>query len=219
MTLAIPLHWVAAINGGVSLLSLVSIYLVTIASCGFLYAAALLYGSLGGSQGWVGAIAIWFGYSVFWQIWQGLRTFAKPSVAPIPDWFHLKIAQHLLLALPFSLVTLGIGTFWIWQAVNRRFRNPTATLFSKRQSYLATASVEIFLVGFFFLENRAWDRSYWVPILGVLLFLNLIWFGLMIAALSPHRQALLDWARFRRERVNQDKRFWSRSILGELIWG
>jgi len=51
------------------------------------------------------------------------------------------------------------------------------------------------------------------------LFLNLVWFGLMIAALSPHRQALLDWARFRRERVSQGKRFWSRSILSELFWG
>jgi hypothetical protein len=53
------------------------------------------------------------------------------------------------------LTTLGIGTFWLWQAVNRRFRNPSATLLSKRQSYFATLSVECFLVGFCFRTTQA----------------------------------------------------------------
>jgi hypothetical protein len=214
--LALPLHLLAAAKGGISPLAVVSLYLVTIATCGFFYTAALLYGSMSGFQGWVGAIAIWFSYSVFWQIWQTTRYTSRPLVAPIGYWFHLEIGQSLGLVLPFSLVTLGIGTFWIWRSVNRRFRNPTATLMGKGSSYLATTSISLFLVGFALRPYESWDRP--IETLGLIGCLQLIWFGLLIAALSPHRQSLLDWARFRRERVSQSKRG-SRSLLGDLLWG
>ena len=50
-------------------------------------------------------------------------------------------------------------------------------------------------------------------------FLNLLWFVLLTAALTPQRQMLLDWARYRRERVTTAKQFWSRSIVKDLLWG
>jgi hypothetical protein len=50
------------------------------------------------------------------------------------------------------------------------------------------------------------------------LFNLLLLFGL-IAILSPHRQALIDWARYRREGGSQGKGFWNRALVQDLIWG
>ncbi|HEY9906013.1 MAG TPA: hypothetical protein V6D18_00230 [Thermosynechococcaceae cyanobacterium] len=215
VALALPLHLMAAILGHISALEVLGYYLVTIAVGSFFYTASLLYACLTGAQGWAGALLIWISYSFFVQTWYFSRSLQPPLYMPIKQWFYLPIGENLGLTLGFVLTTLGIGTFWLWQAVNRRFRNPSATLLSKRQSYFATLSVECFLVGFCFRTTQAGIRP---GDLIILLFLNLLWFGALGAALLPHRQALLDWARYRRERISQGRRFWSRSILSDLTW-
>jgi hypothetical protein len=52
-----------------------------------------------------------------------------------------------------------------------------------------------------------------------LLAYNLILFLSLIVTLTPQRQALQDWARYRRERVSNRKRFLSSSLVKDLIWG
>lgn len=217
VALAIPLHLWAAIGAGVPLIKVVSIYLFTGIICSFYYTGALLYGFLGGFQGWIGAVAVWFSFSIFFQIWQmsfhnGIRPYPGPS-----KWFDLPIANHLSLSVAFALLTFGTATFWLWQAVNRRFRNPNTTILSKRQSYLLTACFEAWLIGFVFRDLNSWDRPLY-DLMGLAL-INLFWCLLLIATLTPQRQTLLDWARYRRERVKTARKFWSRSILRDLLWG
>ncbi len=48
--------------------------------------------------------------------------------------------------------------------------------------------------------------------------LNLLLFLCLIAALSPHRQVLQDWARYRKQRVFTRKSFWNRALVQDLIW-
>lgn len=214
VALAVPLHLWTAIAGGISLKTVLAIYLLTAAACGFYYAGALLFAFLGGFQGWVGAIVVWVTFSIFFQVmnYGGDRSIVVPSI-----YFNTPIGSSLMLSLLFGLITFGVGTYWVWQAVNRRFRNPNATLLSKRQSYLATASFEVWLLGFVVRGASDYPRPF--EELAVVSFVNLLWFMVMIAALIPQRQMLLDWARYRRERVSSSKRFWSRSIMTDLLWG
>src|SRR5919202_1448849 len=50
------------------------------------------------------------------------------------EWFHLPLGISEVCVFIFVLLNYGIGTYWIWQVLNRRFHNPDATLVSKQQS-------------------------------------------------------------------------------------
>lgn len=215
VALVVPLHLVAAIGAAIPFKVVASIYLLTIAICSCYFAGALLYAFLGGFQGWVGAITVWFSFSIFFQFIQFATNYGSPYLIP-PYFFGVPVGRHLSLSLAFWLITFGVATFWIWQAVNRRFRNPNVTLLSKRQSYLLTACFELWLLGFVFRERANWEHP--IYDLGAISFVNLFWFVILMAALMPQRQMLLDWARYRRERVS-NKRFWNHSVVKELVWG
>lgn len=210
VSLAVPLHLMAAKGASVSIVNTLSVYLLTAAACAFVYSAALLYALMGGFQGWIGALAIVMGYMSFFQV-----------LLVSPDWqmqwFHLSIGHYDDFGLVLALLTLGTGAYWLWQAANRRFRNPNVTLLSKSQSYRMTLCFEIWLLGFVFREMKAYDHPFGYLI--ALGFFNLLWFAVLLAALTPQRQMLLDWARYRRERVVSAKQFWSRSIVNDLVWG
>ncbi len=218
--LTVPLHLLAAIGAQVSIAEVFSIYLVTAAVCTFFYSSALLYAFLGGVQGWIGAVVIWFGYSIFFQLWQTYSSFNHSSeqrYLGLGEWFHLWIGTNLGFAVAFALLTLGTGSYWIWQAVNRRFRNPNVTLLNKRQSYQMTLCFEVWLIGFFVRDIPEYYRPFNELI--VLGFCNLLWFIVLIATITPQRQMLLDWARYRRERVTRTQPFWRRSMMPDLLWG
>jgi hypothetical protein len=213
--LAIPLHLVAAIGAGIPADMVLSIYLLMGAAASCYFTGALLFAFLGGFQGWIGAVIVWFSFTLFFQFWQLSRF---PNFLPfVPSkYFGLPVSSHLGLAMAFALITFGTATYWLWQAANRRFRKPDSTLLSKQQSYLVTACFEVWLLGFLIR-----DRMYFTPLndFAWVAFVNLVWFVILMAALMPQRQMLLDWVRYRRERVSTGKKFWSRSILKDLIWG
>jgi hypothetical protein len=210
--LALPLHGLVAIAAGMSISDLLSFYLLTAAVCAFCYTAALLYALIGGLQGWAGAVVIWMSYTLFYQLWQ---SWTDSNLRL--QWFYFLMNGNRTTALAFALLTLGSGTYGLWQAINRRFRNPDVTLLSKRQSYGMTLCLEVWLLGFVFRDLQTYDRPFDSLIL--LGFFNLLWFMVLFAALTPQRQMLIDWARYRRERVTNARQFWSRSIVKELVWG
>ncbi|EKQ68710.1 hypothetical protein OsccyDRAFT_3257 [Leptolyngbyaceae cyanobacterium JSC-12] len=218
--LAVPLHSWAAINAGIPLAEFASIYLVTVAACCFLYTAAVFYAFLGGSHGWLGAIAVWFSYTIFFQIWQSSRSVEPDRYLYLGQWYTIWIGYRLEWFVTFVVVTFAIATFWLWQSINRRFRNPSQVLLSKRQSYLMTLSFELFIFGFVFRDYPEWSiRNAFFDLTGLMV-VNLFWFVLIITALTPHRQTLLDWARYRRdgESKTQRKR-WQRTLVRDLVWG
>jgi hypothetical protein len=178
----------------------------------------LLYALLGGVQGWAGAVVIWMSYTLFFQLWHSWASWESSWSNPALrlQWFYFLINGSRTTALAFALLTLGAGTYGLWQAVNRRFRNPDLTLLSKRQSYGMTLCLEVWLIGFVFQNFTNYDRPFEYLIwLG---FCNLLWFMVLFAALTPQRQMLIDWARYRRERATSARQFWSRSIVKDLLW-
>ncbi len=209
VALVLPLHLMAAKSASVSLANLLSVYLLTGAACACACCAALLY-ALMGFQGWMGAVAVAVAYWSFYQVLPETEHWHL-------QWFYLDSGHYYDFGLVVALLMLGAGTYWLWQATNRRFRNPAVTLLSKRQSYYMTLCFEVWLLGFALRDSSEYSRPFYDLIL--LGFFNLLWFLVLIAAISPSRQTLLDWARYRRERVASAKKFWSRSIFKDLLWG
>lgn len=245
--LAVPLHLSAGLSAQIAPGLILGFYGLVLASCVFFYSAALLFGLvsnwLGGFQAWLGsgAVCLFFSIASFKTIahtpsdWLNLFSpflILKQAIAatnvdyssefPIStnlEWFYLPVGANILTAIALALINFSIWTYWSWQALPRRFSNPGETIFSKRQSYLLVACLEVMLIGFAATSARyPYSTELSFNFLELLVY-NLVLFLGLIVALTPQRQALQDWARYRRERVASRKGLFSPTLVKDLIWG
>jgi len=214
-----PLHLFAGMQAKAPTVFTLSYYLMLFAGCYFLYSAALLGGFMGKLQGGIGGIQITTGTAflgvfltafvfipnyLFWNlltVWNGFPQYVlgNSSGTSSVQWFYIPLEQSLILSHGFTLSALGIGSYWIWQALDRCFHSPGATLLSKRQSYGLMLSFQVLMLGFFV---RDWGYGYDDPQMlfaqvALISSASLVLFLVLIAMLSVHRQTLLDWARYR----------------------
>jgi hypothetical protein len=215
-----PLHLFAGMQANVPTVFTLSYYLMLFAGCYFLYSAALLGGFMGKLQGSIGGIQITTGTAflgvfltafVFipnyiflnlFSVWVNFPQYivGSGSGTDFLQWFYVPLGQSLILSHGFILTALGVGIYWIWQALDRCFHSPGATLLSKRQSYGLMVSFQVLMLGFFV---RDWDYGYYddsqflFAQVALISSANLVLFLVLIAMLSTHRQTLLDWARYR----------------------
>lgn len=135
------------------------------------------------------------------------------------QWFYFPLGASGISVIIFALLNYGVGTYWIWQALNQRFRNPSTTMLSKRQSYFLSASFAVVTLGFAVQSTGKQHTPSLFDNFITLLSMNWLLLVGLIAALSPHRQALQDWARYRREQTSGRKGFWKSSLVQDLIVG
>ncbi len=239
---AIPLHLVAGINAKISPPEIFTFYGVVVASCTFFYSLALLIGLttsswLNGLQSWLGTSLIFFlllignnkpitqdGYD-----WLNLfspscilrylidRTgdyylnypFGHGDISYL-NWFGLPVGASGISLGALVVLNYGVLTYWIWQGLKRSYHNPNSTKLSKAQSYGLTLCFTLLNLGFT-LQKFQTDGDAYSP-----LFLGNFFLGLgLITALSPQRQTLQDWARYRRE---NRKNYWVQ-LGNDLVWG
>lgn len=132
------------------------------------------------------------------------------------QWFNLPLGESWHQVLLLALVNLAVGTWFIWQVLQRCFQNSHTTLLSKQQSYWLTAAVQVMLLGFSLeLPASAEAGENFFNALSYVLMLNFCFFLVLTAILSPHRQTLQDWARYRH--LQENRRF--RGLGKDLIWG
>jgi hypothetical protein len=129
------------------------------------------------------------------------------------QWFYSPVGTNIALGIALSLLVCGTGTYWMWQGWQRRFPNPSATVLSKRQSYLLVICCQPIILGFALQSNPPAKTN-----LILLLILNLLMFLALIAALTSDRQSLYDWARYRKQMVPSSQKLWRRYPLLDLIW-
>ncbi|GAC1457098.1 MAG: hypothetical protein NVSMB70_00610 [Chamaesiphon sp.] len=132
------------------------------------------------------------------------------------QFFYLPLGTNAANASSFMLLNYGLWSYWAWQVLNRCFHNPSVIILDKRQSYLLTAGFEVVILGFS-LQPATWRDSQtglFDNFIYLLVF-NLLLFMLLIAAVSPHRQALQDWARYRHQQGSARPR----SLVKDLVWG
>src|SRR4028118_136273 len=156
--LTIPLHLWSGLSAQIPLVEIISFWAVMIASCAFFYSGALLFGlvssGLSGFQAWLGSGAVLLFLYIASNKWiernpgDWLKLFC-PFFGNFEEWqwFDLPLGESEDCVFIFVLLNYGIGTYWIWQALNRRFHNPDATLVSKQQSYLLSACVAVVSLG------------------------------------------------------------------------
>lgn len=211
-SLFVPLHMLAALHGGMSFLDVLGVYTSLAGTSIFVYSAALLFGISGGLQVWLGSVLFLPLYLLALLNIMFASKYSEESMW----WFGIPLWQNRAIVLSFTLFSLGIGTYWIWQSLNRCFQNPSSVMLSKKQSYWATASFEIFAVGFLLFNTKTYalEASNYI----FLAIAHTAWFASLTFAMSPRRQTLLDWSRYRREHSSKGNASQVRSLFQDLLW-
>lgn len=221
--LAIPFHLSCAIAADVPLGWVCGFYAVVAALGAFLYMSSLLNGLLLTQVQYQAIVssglACWLGYSFFSLIWIFLNWDKSNVHGDGLNWFFWEvIGRNYYLELFWMFMTLLVGSYWIWQGLNRQFKNPNGTLLSKAQSYGVIASVQIWILGFFYpVINHGYIEETLMPIMLGVSILTVVMFLLIIPAISPQRQTLLDWARYAHEDRRQGLKGYSK--WQDWIWG
>lgn len=223
--LFVPLHVISAMSAQVSLSFMVSFYLMLVGGCALFFSIAVLAALLSGVRGFLasataptfGALTLFMFAPLFmtWSlrtVWSQVDVFGQQNFAGDVQWYYASIASNVWFSHLFTLLNIGIMTFAIWQVLRRRFHNPTATVLSKQQSYAIMAYLELLFLGFFCCTSDGLTNQPAIsPLqdLFVLYGVNFFCFLILIAALIPQRQAVLDWLRY-------DRR--GHAGLTDLIW-
>ena len=138
------------------------------------------------------------------------------------DFLPLENLQQLLFygQAWWTKATIGIGlivfnfslwTYWSWSLLKRRFHNPESSILSKVQSYWLTGWFVAIALGFTLQGNT---QGVYVKYFIFLQFCLAMWGLGLVAALSPHRQKLHDWARYRHQ-TNKNKGIWQELVCSE----
>ena len=127
------------------------------------------------------------------------------------------------IGMGLILLNFGLWTYWCWSVLKRRFHNPQGTILSKKHSYWLTTCFIFITLGFALQTSFYNGHTFKTQIehqtdliIDNFFFLQvcLSLFGLgLIFALSPHRQTLHDWARYRHQLDTKS------SLLKELVFG
>ncbi len=228
--LAIPFHVWLGVNAKLPLNQILFFYVILFAASIFYYSSALLF-SLVGS--WLGRSQAWLGSGFLSLFFIFTQKDLHGSVTEIPaifrlinpqyfipdsanylifadfHWFGLPLGKSFIITAVFSLLVYSMGIYFIWQSIERCYHAPHATMLSKKQSYLLTTSFTAITLGC----STTLDAEALLS----LIFLNFGLFFYLIAALTPNRQTLQDWARY--QHIYSVKHPGKHKLVKDLIWG
>ncbi|MCP6757641.1 MAG: hypothetical protein NHB32_02455 [Fischerella sp. CENA71] len=136
-------------------------------------------------------------------------------------WFVLPLGNSNIIITNLAIINFFSLMYFTWQGLQRCFRNPNATMLSKQQSYLLTFYFTISSLGCVNWQLIVADKFSYSSVmrdeLACLLFLHFWLFLYLIAAITPHRQTLQDWARYRH--IADHKGLSNSYVIKDFIWG
>jgi hypothetical protein len=221
--LMLPFHLGAGIIAGASMSLLSGWYLTVGAIWLLLSSAAVTYVLLGGIQAILTVIAVAYPVGLPLLL---INNYAKNTIDLNYDylasalknptrWFGLPISSTSLWVDAFIIGSCVVATYWVWQALERRYLNPTATAIGKLQSYQINLCLSIFLAGFAIPLRVSDEYNYnYRSLVVAVVVCHFMMLFLQIPALLPSKQVLQDWSRYRREgSTSQHRKFWLQDLV------
>jgi ABC-type transport system involved in multi-copper enzyme maturation permease subunit len=137
--------------------------------------------------------------------------YLHPDLWDNVTWFRLPLWRNSLTGIGFILVNYLVGIYWLGIGLTRRFYNPDSQILTKKQSYFLSTLFSLVALGFSLqLTNNSLTFFH---NLTLLLTTNFLFCLILIVILSPQRQTLQDWSRYRHQSSKK-----TRSLLSQLIW-
>ncbi|WP_295617701.1 hypothetical protein [Chamaesiphon sp. GL140_3_metabinner_50] len=222
--LIVPLHVWMGLSAQADILTLASWY-ATLGGLWFLLAStSILYVLLGGVQAIVTVIAVAFPLcapiamiNAFMAATVNNEQWLKDNY--LISWFGLPIGSSATYLYIFTTGSCLIASYGIWQILDRRYFNPTATVIGKYQSYSIDFCLQLWIAGFtvpfiFSANTHHYTIRQTIGVFGIFDFMALL---LLIPMLLPSKQALQDWSRYRRDRTQQRRKFIQQDLVQDLI--
>jgi hypothetical protein len=204
--LMIPFHLGAGMTAGASMSLLSGWYLTVGAIWLLLSSAAVTYVLLGGVQAILTVMAV--AYPVGLPL-MAINHYANNTIR----WFGLPVSSTRLWLDAFIIGSCMVGTYWVWQALERRYLNPTATAIGKLQSYQINLCLSIYLAGVA-IPWQGTDRYTQRSLIVAAIVCHFMMLFLQIPALLPSKQVLQDWSRYRRGgSTSQRRKFWQQDLV------
>jgi hypothetical protein len=121
------------------------------------------------------------------------------------EFFYIPLGTNVVSVVGLHLFNYGVCSYGIFKALKRCFRNPQASVINKGQSYIIVAFCQLMMWGFtlqywnqvFDLDRQVRENFSLIALYNVGLLFSLI------AILTPHRQTVQDWARYRHQASNK----------------
>ena len=224
--LCIPFHLIAGLATGIPLFWVLAMYTLWLAGGLLFYTSALFYSLLLENTNnlntattylsGLGCVAAFFLGLPFVKIvdFSYYLYHNNDYILNGWSWFKLPLGQSPFMGYIWLIATLLTLSFWIWKSINRRFNNPNKTPLSKLQSYGVVVSFQLWLVGFFIPGYGGGIReAHFAGGLCCLFVVVFLFMLIVVTAITPHRQDLLDWARYR-HKINQ-RSLWYDLLVGE----
>ncbi|MBD0393590.1 MAG: hypothetical protein ICV52_06910, partial [Microcoleus sp. C1-bin4] len=174
--LAVPLHLYAGLAAQIPLNEILCFYIAVAASCALFYSTAMLFGLttswLGGFQPWLASATVFVVFGISWLPLTRTALDVLHFLSPLAilryllflvdktdfdslvgnldklQWFYSPVGTNIASCLALCLLVCATGSYWMWQGWQRRFPNPSATVLSKRQSYLLVICCQVIFLGF-----------------------------------------------------------------------
>ncbi|KPQ38567.1 MAG: hypothetical protein HLUCCO16_12265 [Phormidium sp. OSCR] len=223
---ALPLHSVAATNGGFSLREILLFYTLVAAGIFSIYSLTMLYVMSGGKQPL--AFSLLLGGSLSYISFLTLSVlfyleqidYYYYDLQSVAVWFNFRFPKSSIYSQAFWTVSFIVFSGLIFNIVSQRYQNPNSTLITKKQGYVLCAILNFYALGFL-LDDSGDSQQFMLVSLkesnNYSIFLLLLLIGLVIS-LSPGRQNLQDWARYR-HRLSQLGAQSHYSLWQDLLWG
>jgi len=236
--LTIPLHFWAGLQSQISPHLILAFYFLIGAACTFFYSLALLFAII--SKGFLmisalattGIVFIILGvtnpyvHNSYSLIGLGVfnpglflnhlakATLIPPEILGYPNkiedilWYGQNIWSNAWGMFITLFLNFAWWTYIVQKGLQRIYNSPNSTLFSKIDSYWISSS--FVFIWFGFVEQYNYTEGSLFNLFFFQFALTAIFF-ILIGSLSPHRQTLLDWSRYRH--------YNNRSLLKDLIVG
>jgi hypothetical protein len=241
--LAIPLQFFTGLASKVPFTSILGFDVILIFCSMVFYSVALLFTlvtpRLSAFQSWLGAGLVFTYLSWSKNInFNGTPTHTPPNFISlfnpyffIPgvnvdyvwekvQWFGINFEKRGASLAIFTTCFYVITSCFIWQSLERRFNNIEANILSKKQSYILTFCFTIILFGSIdlrlFLPSTPLKYHDFYEILKSLITGYIFLSMYLILALTPGRQKLQDWSRYRR--FESHKKWLDKKLIKDLIF-
>ncbi|MEB3225104.1 MAG: hypothetical protein VKJ86_04795 [Synechococcus sp.] len=114
--------------------------------------------------------------------------------------FRIPFWQNGAITGGIYFLLYGLGLYGCFLGFRRKFHSPNSTLLSKKQSYILTALLTLFGLGFTLQEplSNVANHNDWLSNFLLLALAGSCYLFALMAALSPSFQAVQDWSRYER---------------------
>ena len=119
--------------------------------------------------------------------------------------------QKIGVGIGLVIANYCLWTYWIWQSLTRRFSSLENTVINKKQSYWITGYFVAIALGF----SLQTKKFYIAENIALLQFLLTLFIVGLTFALTPQRQTLENWARYRHQFKNKSTILWHELVFGE----